>query len=230
MSVLFFGKRGDYRCERAQEFVSSSFGTAIVVTGTRHDRFPEEYVSWSGDYVFSYLCPWVIPEALLSRARRACLNFHPGPPEYPGIGCTNFAIYNGETTFGVTCHHMAGRVDSGAIVAVRRFPLLLTDTVYSLTQRCYDHIDELFGEVVSEIVRGRPLPKSQETWTRRPYTRKELNALCRIEPDMTAEEVRRRVRAVTFPGAPGAYLEIAGLRFEHQASEEGHQRKSASHQ
>lgn len=84
--------------------------------------------------MISYLCPWILPEHLLERAKVASVNFHPGPPEYPGIGCTNFAIYNQEVIFGMTCHHMATRVDTGKIVAVRRFPLFPTDTVLSLTE------------------------------------------------------------------------------------------------
>lgn len=71
----------------------------------------------------------------------------------------------------------------------------------------------LFYEVVSEIIQRRPLPSCDEAWKRRPYKRAELNALCRITPDMSPEEVRRRVRATTFPGMPGAYVGIEGIRF-----------------
>ncbi|HEX8922369.1 MAG TPA: formyltransferase family protein [Pyrinomonadaceae bacterium] len=218
MSVLFFGKQDDFYCEKAQKFIELNFPGATILTGTRQTPFPVEAEAWEGDYLISYLSPWIIPDALLKRARKASINFHPGPPEYPGIGCTNFAIYNNESIFGVTCHHMAPRVDTGKIIAVRRFPLFPSDTVYSLTQRCYAHILTLFYEIMSGILAGKELPESDETWQRLPYKRSELNALCRIEPDMTAEEIGRRLRAVTFPGAPGGYVEIGGFRFEYKAS------------
>ena len=61
--------------------------------GNRDDKFPEDIEWWKGDYIVSFLSPWVISNSLLNRAKKASINFHPAPPEYPGIGCTNFAIY-----------------------------------------------------------------------------------------------------------------------------------------
>jgi methionyl-tRNA formyltransferase len=155
---------------------------------------------------------------LLNRAQVASINFHPGPPEYPGIVCTNFAIYNSESTYGVTCHHMASTVDTGKIIAVKRFPLYPTDTVLSLTQRCYVYILTLFYEIASELYFGNSLPSCNETWKRKPYKRVELNELCKINRDMDTEEIKKRIKATTFPNAPGAYIEIDGMRFSYDQS------------
>jgi methionyl-tRNA formyltransferase len=106
-------------------------------------------------------------------------------------------------------------VDTGSIVSVRRFPLLATDSVFSLTQRCYVEILSLSYDIFGRLALGQPLPSCDEKWTRKPYRRSELNALCKIEPEMDAKEVGRRVRATTFPGAPGACVEIAGFRFNY---------------
>ena len=212
-SVLLIGKGNDSYCERAKELVCTVFPEHEFLLGQRGDPLPERVEKWEGDFILSYLSPWIIPERLLNRAKRGALNFHPGPPEYPGIGCTNFAIYNQEATFGVTCHHMAPKVDTGPIVAVRRFPIYDTDTVFTLTHRCYAFIQTLFQEIVAKIALAEVLPASDDRWTRLPYMRRELNELCRVKPDMSAEEVARRVKAVTFPGAPGAFTEVAGFRF-----------------
>jgi methionyl-tRNA formyltransferase len=214
MSLLFFGKRDDFYCEQAKAFVTQHFPEADIVLGKRGEPFPEVYHGWQGDYIISYLSPWIIPTSLLARAHIASLNFHPGPPEYPGIGCTNFALYNNEPVYGVTCHHMAAKVDTGKIIAVRRFSVFPTETVYSLTHRCYAYILTLFYEIVAGILQGRPLPEAGEIWKRKPYTRRELNALCEIVPEMPPEEIQRRIRAVTFPGAPGAYIALGGWKFD----------------
>lgn len=213
--ILFLGKAGHGPCLRAVRQVSESGAKASVFLGKRGDPIPAETVDWRGDYIVSYLAPWIVPAALLARASRAAINFHPGPPAYPGIGCTNFAIYEGAAEFGVTCHHMAPRVDTGPVIAVRRFPILPSDDVLALTLRCYDAIDALFDEIFPRLLDGSPLPAPEERWTRRPFTRRELNELCRVTPDMSSKEIIRRVKAVTYPGAPGAYVELAGLRFEH---------------
>ncbi len=212
-TVLFLGKTEDSGCARALELVQTVFPDSHYYLGKRGDPLPAQALTWQGDYLLSYLSPWIMPESLLKQASRGAINFHPGPPEYPGIGCTNFALYNGETRYGVTCHHMAARVDSGPIIAVRTFPLYPRDTVWTLTQRCYAYLLPLFHDMVAALASDQPLPKSDRHWTRSPYKRTELDALCRITPDMPENEVARRVRAVTFPGAPGAYVEIAGFKF-----------------
>ena len=213
--LLLIGKKGDDHCASAVEHVRKNFVHPEIRLVRRGDRWPADVDDWSGDYIISYLSPFIIPEHLLRRARRAAINFHPGPPAYPGIGCTNFAIYNGEAEFGVTCHHMDAKVDTGPIVAVRRFPLHETDSVRSLTERCYESILELFLEICELVLADKPMPVSSEEWQRKPFNRHELDELCRITLDMSPTEVARRVRAVTYPGAPGAFIELHGYRFEY---------------
>jgi len=210
--VLFFGKQNDPFCEKAADFVKSRFEQPLILIGRRGDPFPDVGTE-AIDIVISYLSPWIIPANVLKQAKTSAINFHPGPPEYPGIGCTNFAIYEDAKTFGVTCHHMEPAVDTGKVIATSRFPISKNDTVYALTQRCYQHIFDLFNQVMTVILEKKPLPVSSEHWTRKPFKRSELNDLCRLTKDMSPEEMARRIRAVTFPGMPGAYIELAGTKF-----------------
>lgn len=215
MKILFIGKKNDFYCDRAVEFIKTHFPESAILLGKRGDYWPEETNWWKGDYIISYLSPWIIPEYLLNRAKKASINFHPGPPEYPGIGCTNFAIYERANRFGITCHCMNPKVDTGPIIEVIRFSLYETDTVYSVTQRCYAHMLALFYGIMSGILKNHKLYQSYAyKWTRKPYTRKELNELCRITSDMPKDEIQRRVKATTFPGAPGAYIDIGGVKFD----------------
>lgn len=201
-SIWLFAKKGDPLADQAGDFVKTHFPVSRVVALGRGDALP--VVEGACDVLVSYLCPKVLPASLLSMARRDAINFHPGPPEYPGIGCTNFAVYDEAREYGVTCHRMAPRVDSGPIVRVDRFPVYAADTVLSLTRRCYVHIARLFYEAMDDLLAGRPLPASSETWKRAAYTRAEFNGLFRLTPGMSEREIRRRVRATTFPGHPAA--------------------------
>lgn len=203
--ILFIGKKDDHYSKVAAGFIELHFENPLIIFSKRTEPFPAELLDWEGDLIISYLAQWIIPAALLEKAKFAAINLHPGPPDYPGIGCTNFAIYNGEKEFGITCHHMQPRVDSGAIVAVRRFPVLENDTVYSITQRCYVEIIHLFYELVTGVLNGKGLPQSTETWTRKPYTRKQLNALCELSPELGQEEIERRVKATTYGNKIWAY-------------------------
>lgn len=198
MKILFIGKEGDFFSQAAAEFVKLHFTEPVIVFSKRADPFPDSLRDWEGDLIISYLAQWIIPDSLLKNARHAAINLHPGPPNYPGIGCTNFAVYNKEEEFGITCHHMLARVDSGSIIAVRRFPILPGDTVYSITQRCYTEILHLFYSIMSDLMLKGYLPESQERWTRKPYTRKQLNELCELRPGMDKDEIALRIKATTY--------------------------------
>lgn len=167
------------------------------------------------DLTVSYISPWVIPDRILQQTKKWAINFHPGPPEYPGIGCTNFALYEGAHEYGVTAHIMERTVDSGRILGVRRFAIEPCETVFSLTEKAYAHLSLLFEEVIEAVLRKDELPVCDEVWKRRPFTRRQLEDLCRLEFRMTKEEIDRRIRATTYPGMPGAYLEWMGHTFEY---------------
>jgi len=214
-TILFLGKADDPYCERARDFCLERSSRVTACLGTWSDPLPAAARDWQGDYIISYLSRWVVPPSLLARTRRHAINFHPASPEYPGIGCTNFALYEGASEFGVTCHHMVARVDTGPIIAVSRFPVHGTDTVASLLDRTYQHQFALFLTIAAQVMTGQPLPRSAEQWTRPPLTRKQFNELFRITPDMDEAEIARRVRAVSF-GQWQPYVDIRGHRFTFQ--------------
>lgn len=215
LSVLFLSKKDNEYAQRAAEFVSQQFSQPLIFSGDRREPLPSEVLAWKGDLLISFISSWVFPQSLLNNAGYAAINFHPGSPEYPGTGCTNFAIYNDEKEYGVTCHYMKATVDSGDIIAVKRFPLKKEDSVYEVTQHCYRLIEETFYEVMNCILQGNPLPLSSEKWKRKPYTRKELNELCEIRPDMTPDEIEKRIKATTYK-TPWAYTRIGNRVFKLQ--------------
>ncbi len=214
-SLLFLGKADDADCIRALEFCQQAFAPFTYCLGKWGEPLPGEVQSWEGDYILSYLSRWVVPDALLKRARKAAINFHPASPEYPGIGCNNFALYENAGEYGVTCHHMAAKVDTGRIIAVRRFPIYPEDDVAALLKRTYENQITLFFEIAQLIAEGKELPISDETWKRAPFTRKQFNELFCITPGMSKKEIARRVRAVSY-GSYQPYVELEGYRFEYK--------------
>ena len=216
LRILFLRKKDNAYAQRAEDFVRKHFQHPLIFAGGRKDKLPAEVLNWKGDLMVSFISSWIYPEPLLSNAAFAAINFHPGSPEYPGTGCTNFAIYNGAKEYGVTCHHMTAGVDSGKIIAVKRFPVKETDTVYSVTQHCYKLSEEIFYEIMNQVLKGQPLPVTNEQWKRKPYTRKQLDELCTIDPGMTEEEVSRRIKATTYK-TPWAITKIGKHIFKLQA-------------
>ena len=216
-NVLFLCKKDNEYARRAADFVKRHFSQHQIFEGGRHDKLPPEVLNWQGDILISFISSWIYPQSLLSGASVAAINFHPGSPEYPGTGCTNFAVYNGEKEYGITCHHMNAFVDSGSIIGVKRFAVSEEDTVYKITQQCYKLIEESFYEVMDCFLQNKPLPVTNEQWKRKPYTRKQLDELCTITPNMTAAEIERRIKATTYK-TPWAFTKIGNHIFKLQAA------------
>ncbi len=216
MRILFLRKKDNEYAQRAEDFIRQNFYQPLVFTGGRKDKLPEKVLNWKGDLLVSFISSWIYPKSLLEKASFAAINFHPGSPDYPGTGCTNFAIYNGTKEYGITCHHMKEGVDSGNIIAVKKFSVEEEDTVFSVTQHCYKLIEESFYEIMNLVLQGQPLPVSGEKWKRKPYTRKQLDELCTITPDMSEVEINKRIKATTYK-TPWAFTKIGSHVFKLQA-------------
>ena len=172
-SVLFIGDSSRWS-KLAANYLDDVFETVDTLFWDYGDAKPDVVRTWSGDHVFCFKADLVLSPALLARARRSAVNFHPSPPRYRGVGGYYFALNDGCTEFGVTCHHMVPKIDAGQIIEVRRFPITPGETPEGLTERAAAYLLLLFYEIVDLIRTDTPLPQVGEEWGDRLYTRKML--------------------------------------------------------
>ena len=219
--VMLFCKRTIF-CEYAIKILKSYFpaGNLVIVRGGAGEKINDELHWHKPEYIISFLSPWIIPSSLLNSAQKAAVNFHPGSPRYPGIGCYNFAIYERADQYGVTCHHMNEKVDTGDIIMTSYFRISPGETVESLKLKSMNHLLFIFEKIICHIYEGGPLPVSDEKWLRQPYTRGQLDDLCRIDPRaMDDREIKSRIRAADYRSPKeGAYIEVVGRRFYTETS------------
>ena len=124
---------------------------ADIFYGSREDPFPTELARNSYDYLISYIGPWIVPKDVLKRTKKLNINFHPGPPSYPGTGCFNFALYNEENEYGSTAHVMDTTVDTGTILMTDKFKMSTEDDVVSLSEKTYSSLFTLFNILFENI-------------------------------------------------------------------------------
>jgi methionyl-tRNA formyltransferase len=193
----------------AQAVAKLAFPEIECISGTVGDPFPENVLRRKPQIILSFLSPWIVPASLLEASRLA-LNWHPASRDYPGIGCYNFALYEGAAEYGAVCHHMAPKVDVGAIVEERLFKVAADETVETLKLRTMITMTAMFHDMVFDLAAGTVPEACVVAWSRKPFTRRQLNALARLDAGMSAAEIQRRVRATTYPGYPGPQMEVDG--------------------
>jgi methionyl-tRNA formyltransferase/acyl carrier protein len=152
------------------------------------------------DFLFSIANPRILDSRTLLRPRSCCINFHNGPlPRYAGVHATSWAIFNGETTHGVTWHVMSEAIDAGDIVKQVIFRLGSQETTLTLNLKCYESGLRSFRELVRDIeqerVRRRPQDLSARTYYR---LQDQLPAGGFLRWDRPAEEIDRLWRALEF--------------------------------
>ncbi len=177
--------------------------TLLVLRGTIDDPIPAAISERSYSTILSFLSPWIIPASVLERTELA-LNFHPGSTSYPGIGCYNFALYEEAKIFGAVCHYMAPKVDTGSIIEEKQFSVAPNETVKSLKFRTMVVMLAMFHEQVENIAQGVIPPTTTLKWNRKPFSRKQLESLGKLTREMPDDEIKRRKRAMAYPGYPGA--------------------------
>lgn len=165
----------------------------------------------------------IVPADILSRCKTGAYNFHPGPPEYPGIYPSCFAIYDGADRFGSTAHEMTEIVDQGAIVATDHFEISSDIDRFALDALAFESVMRLFQRLAPQLVTlDNPLRPSDEQWSGRARTKKDFSDLCLLPKDVDRDEFERRYRAVGEGPNHALTVNIYGhqFRLDNQRSKE----------
>lgn len=167
---------------------------------------------WITDYRY------LVSGAVLNLAPLGAINLHPSLlPKYRGRAPINWAILRGETEFGLTAHVVDEGMDSGEIVAQRRFTLSQDEDVGDALNKLYPMYEDITRDVLHSLAAGR--------WQRSRQNHDDATAFPRRRPtdglidwSLPAREVWNLVRAVAAP-YPGAFTSCRGgtMRVWHVA-------------
>jgi len=160
--------------------------------------------------VWSY--SMILPPSVLALPAMGAVNIHGGLlPQYRGGHVTQWAIINGEREFGVTLHYVDEGIDTGPVIAERRFPLEDTDDAFSVREKQRAAGAQLLEEWWPRLAGGvaPSVPQDESRARLWPLRTPEQG---RIAWTMSALAVSRLVRALA-ANSPGAYVELNGRRF-----------------
>jgi methionyl-tRNA formyltransferase len=146
--------------------------------------------------LIGFATPVIVPAGVLAQLGYGAYNFHPGPPNFPGLNPAQFAVYKQSPRFGVTAHKMAAAVDSGPIVDLQLFDVSANASVEELEFRSYRELARLFWKLSQALATlAEPLPERSIQWSGEKSSRRSYAALCDIPPDISKPELDRRIAA-----------------------------------
>ena len=184
----------------------------------------EQLASLSADVLrrsrlIAFATPVIVPKTILDQIGYGAVNFHPGPPSYPGWAPAHFALYDEADEFGATVHVMIEKVDAGPIIDLVLFPIPPNTTVLTLEGMAYARLAFLFWRMARELACHPALPGALSVeWGTRKYSRRTYVSMCEIPLDISKRELDRRMRIFgsnDFSVAPT--IKLHGIEFRAAA-------------
>lgn len=153
----------------------------------------------------------VIADEILGIPKLGTVGFHSSLlPKYRGGSPVNWGIINGETEWGITFFYLEGGIDSGDMIAQKKFEIALEDTCKTVYDKATWCAVQILREYLDKIEDGTaPRIKQDESKATKFRRRKPEDGL--IEWAKTAMEVYNWVRALTHP-YPGAFTHYRGRK------------------
>ena len=168
----------------------------------------------ANDVLVTYGTGVIVPRSILDRLVNPGYNFHPGPPEYPGLDPHYLAIYDGVRTYGATAHFLTQKIDAGPIVGVERVAVPPGCRPLQLLGLGNEASLSLLSRLGPKIAAGLRLePLEGVKWQSRRSSARSFAEACTISPLMSQDEFALR-RAVFNDGSPNLRTIIHGHRFD----------------
>jgi len=174
----------------------------------RTEEALEEFVSAGADAAVVVAYGRILPKTFLEAFPKGCINVHFSLlPKYRGAAPVNWAIVNGEKVTGVTTMLMDEGLDTGDILLQRETQIGPEETATELMERLSVMGADLISETLARFDSIEPVAQDDSNASLAPLMSKDDG---RIDWEMTAEEISRRVRG--FQPFPRSYASLNGTR------------------
>ena len=207
MNIILFIKKKKPFSNKIISFVKIFSNEVKIVYVDNLKRIPKNINFNKFDFLISYLCPIKFKKNELIKIKQASINFHPGPPKYPGIGCFNYAIFNKDLSYGVTCHFMNEKIDNGKIIEVKKFYLTRNETIQSISYKSYSNMYKLFLKIFKKIIKGKKIYKfTKHRWSKKYYSKKDFNNFLKIK--IRNPKIERYLRSTVFKNYKSPIIKV----------------------
>ena len=170
------------------------------------------------DYIFCFRSYYILKKKLLKNVNKVAINFHPGPPEYRGTGCVNYAVYDNSKFYGSTAHIINEKIDNGKIIDVKKFKIKKNNTISEILNKTYEVMSNQAISIINKIkldscyIDKKILKNKNIKWSKKIKRIKELNKFYQIDTNLNKKDFFHKIRATNTPRFK-PYVIIYGKKF-----------------
>ena len=172
-------------------------------------------ISKKYDFLISFLNPLYIGKSVRKKISINSFNFHPGPPEYPGFGCYNFALLDKINSYGSTVHVVNNNFDEGEIIDVKRFKISYKNcTLEKLIKMTHQNILLQAKRFIINIHKKQQQSNKNFKWKRKAYTKKEFEIARKINLTDSKSTILKKIKAFSYKDYESIYINFKGFKFD----------------
>ena len=202
-SVLFFGRKDCIYSNKLKNFLKKNSKKFKYIQSQFINKKLNKNIigNLSYDYIFCFRSYYILKSDILKKCNKAAINFHPGTPQYRGVGSINYAINDGAKFYGSTAHIINNAIDKGKILNIIKFKLNQSSTVENSLKKTYKVMLRQAIYVIKLLNRSEKnlmkLIKKNRTkkWSKKIRTRKDLNKFYEISININKKNLLKKIRA-----------------------------------
>ena len=202
-SVLFLGRSKCPYSKKIKLYLKERTKNFQYIESEKSgDKFKISLLKYKNfDYIFSFRSFFILKKELLKKCSIMAINFHPGPPEYRGVGCVNYAFFDNVKSYGCTVHRINEKIDNGSIIDVRRFKLDKKETIDSCLKKThnisYKQSIMIFKSILNrENFLNESIKKNKSIkWSSKIKNKKDLEKFYQINLNLSKSDILRKIKS-----------------------------------
>lgn len=218
-TVLLMGRYNCNYSKKIKKFLKKNSNKLFYFESFKiGEKIENKYLKLSYDYIFCYRSLYILKKKILKKVKIAAINFHPGPPEYRGTGCVNYAIYENSKFYGCTAHIINEKIDNGKIIDVKKFKINKESNIDNILSKTYEIMYKQFIYIIqnilnnSEFIKNNILKNKNIKWSKKIKKINDLNNFYEINKNIKKNDFLKKIRATeTLTFKP--YIKIHGRKF-----------------
>ena len=217
--TLFMGRNDCLYSNKIKRLLEKSSKKFYYFESSRiGEKINKKYLKLNYDYIFCFRSFYILKNNILNKVNNAAINFHPGPPEYPGLGSVNYALYKNSKFYGCTAHLISEKVDNGKIIDFKKFNISKKNSISDVLIKTYEVMTNLAISTIKNIkknpdfIENQILKNKNIKWSNKIKTLKDLNDFYQININIKKNDFLKKIRATDTPKFK-PYIKLHGKKF-----------------